>query len=170
MLICCSPNDSMTSRLAEVAVAIEHDAALDASPDLADIVLDPAQRGDLAFPDHPVAALDARRVVAQNLAVHHETASRRAALADREDLTDLGVAVDDLAEARPEQADQRLADVFHDVVDHVVVANVDALGLGGAAGAGLGPDVERDDDRLRDADASITSDSVDVARAGVRSP
>ena len=88
--------------LAELAEAVEHDAALHARADLADVVAHPPQRQDLALPEHAVAALDAHRVVAQDLAVCHQTASRRAALADREDLADLGVAVDDLLEARTE--------------------------------------------------------------------
>src|SRR6185369_854711 len=84
---------------AEVGVAVEEDAALGASIDLSDLLLDPAQRGDLAVPEDPIVALHPRRVVAQDLAVHHQTTGRCATLANREDLPDLGVAVDDLLEA-----------------------------------------------------------------------
>src|SRR5215212_317174 len=135
-------------RLAEVAEAVEQDAAFGTGGNLADLLLDAPQRGDLALPQHPVPALDARRVAAQDLAVRHQTASRRPALADREDLADLGVAVHDLPEARPEHPDQRPADVLDHVVDDRVVPHVDVLGLGGAAGTRLGSHIERYDDRL----------------------
>src|SRR5690348_241021 len=82
--------------LAEVAEAVEHDTALHAGPDLANVVADAPQGRDLALPEHPLAALHARRVAAQDLAVRDETPGRRAALADREQLPDLGVAVHDL--------------------------------------------------------------------------
>ena len=90
-----------------------------------------------------------RAFAADDAAVRHERAGDDRALADTEDLADLGAALDDLDDLRLEQALERRADVVGQLVDDVVQADVDAFGLGGAAG-GLGDlGVEADDDRVR---------------------
>ena len=82
-------------------------------------------------------------------AVGDEGAGDDRALADAEDLADLGPALDDLDDLRLEQALERGLDVVGELVDDVVEPDVDAFGLGRPPG-GLGDlRVEADHDRVR---------------------
>ena len=63
-------------------------------------------------------------------AIGHRNQRRCAAGLDR--LADLGVAMHDLLVARLEHAREHLLDVFDERVDDVVLADADALKLGGA--------------------------------------
>ena len=82
-------------------------------------------------------------------AVRDEAAGDDRALADPEDLADLGPTLDHLHHLRLEHALQGRVDVVRELVDDVVEPDVDALGLGGAAGGVGDLGVEPDDDRVR---------------------
>ena len=66
-----------------------------------------------------------------------------------EDLADLGLAGDDLFELGGEQADHGVLDVLEDLVDDLVGADLDVLGVGQLAGLAVGADVEADDRGVR---------------------
>ena len=111
----------------------EPDAALVVRLDLADVVaeapqrLDPVGRDDLAAAPDPRAAAD-------DAAVGDVRPGDDRVLADPDDLADLGAALDDLDDLRLEQALERRIDVVGQLVDDVVEADVDPLGLGRPAG------------------------------------
>ena len=62
-----------------------------------------------------------------------------------EDLADLGLAGDDLLVLRREHADHRLLDVLEQLVDDLVGADLDVLGVGQLAGLAVRAHVEADD-------------------------
>ena len=66
-----------------------------------------------------------------------------------EDLADLGLAGDDLFELGGEHADHGVLDVLEDLVDDLVGADLDVLGLGQLAGLAVGTHVEADDRGVR---------------------
>ena len=135
--------------LHDVVEVGEADAALVVLLDLADVVAEPAERLDPVGGDDLGAPPDAGVAAADDPAVGDERAGDDRALADADDLADLRPTLDDLDDLRLEQALERRLDVVGELVDDVVEPDVDALGLGGAAG-GLGDlRVEADDDRVR---------------------
>ena len=75
----------------------------------------------------------------------HVAAGDGADPGDPEDLADLGVAGDDLFELGGEHADHGLLDVLEQLVDDLVGADLDVLGVGQLAGLAVGADVEADD-------------------------
>ena len=89
--------------LFEVVVVGEADAALVVGGDLADVVAEAAQRLDLVGRDDLAAAPDPR-AAADDPAVGDVRAGDDGALADAEDLADLGATLDDLDHDRLEQA------------------------------------------------------------------
>ena len=127
----------------------EADAALVVLLDLADVVAEAAQRLDPVGRDDLGAAPDAGVAAADDPAVGDERAGDDRVLADADDLADLRPALDDLDDLRLEQALEGRLDVVGQLVDDVVQADVDALGLGGAAGGVGDLGVEADDDRVR---------------------
>src|SRR4051812_1453009 len=135
--------------LFEVVVPGEADAALEVRGDLAHVVpeaaerVDPVGRHDLPGTPHPGAARP------DNPAVGDEAAGDDGALADPEDLPDLGAALDDLHHLRLEHALEGGVDVVRQLVDDVVQPDVDTLGLGTAPGGVRDPGVEPDHDRVR---------------------
>src|SRR5699024_4685992 len=135
----------------DVVEAAQADAALEALADLRRIVLEPAQRLDreVVAHDHAVAR-QARLRVPLDEAVADDRARDVAPLGGAEDLADLRRAHVGLLELRLEHALERALDVVDRVVDHRVVAHVDALGLGQIARLGLRPHVEAYDDRVVD--------------------
>ena len=66
-----------------------------------------------------------------------------------EDLADLGLAGDDLFVLGGEHADHRLLDVLEQLVDDLVGADLDVLGVGQLARLAVGPHVEADDRGVR---------------------
>src|SRR4051794_37141598 len=134
--------------LLDVGVALEHDAALLALVDLGDVVLEAAQRADPAGPDDRAVADQAGLGTASDLAVGDLTAGDRADARRLEGRLDLGLAERLLDLLGLEHSLHRGAQLFGDLVDHRVGADVDALLLGGAAGLRQGTDVEADDHRV----------------------
>src|SRR5439155_20317457 len=117
--------------LLQIVVVRQADAALVVREHLANVVaeaaqgLDPVGRDDLAVaPDAGAAADDP--------AVGDEAAGDHRALADPEDLADLGAALDDLDDLRLEQALEGCRDVVRQLVDDVVLTHVDPFRVWGA--------------------------------------
>src|SRR4029079_924649 len=142
------------------------DAALEALADLGDVVLEPAQAGDLdVLGDADPVAGDPRPGAALDLAAAHDRAGDVAELAAAEDLADLRGAELDLLELRLEHALEGLLDLVDRLVDDRVVADLDALALGDLGVLALGPNVEADDDgvgRHREVDV-VERDRADAA-------
>ena len=132
----------------DVLEVLEHDPALQALLDLADVVLESPQGGDLAGPDDGAVADQAHLAVAQHLAVGDQAAGDRAPARRLEELLDLGLADRLLDLLGLEQALHRRAQLLGHLVDHRVGADLDSLALGGATGVGQRADVEADDDRV----------------------
>src|SRR5690606_41197811 len=107
----------------DVVEAIEADAALHAGPHLADIVLEPSQRGDPALPDLVAVAQHARLNVgaARDAALGHHAAGARAGPPRPEDLPDLGRADPRLAKRPIETALHRIPDHGGDVLEDSAV-------------------------------------------------
>src|SRR6478736_2001131 len=158
----------------EVVERPQVDAALEALADLGDVVLEPAQAGDLDVLGHddPVAG-DPRPGATPDLATAHDRAGDVAELAAAEDLADLRGAELDLLVLRLEHALEGLLDLVDRLVDDRVVADLDTLALGDLGVLALGPDVEADDDGVgghrevdvveRDrADAAVDDAQVDL--------
>src|SRR2546421_5084368 len=135
--------------LLEVLEVAEADAAFESLLHLAGVVLEPLERGDCAVPDDDAVAQETDPRAACDHAVLHVAAGHPADTRDREHLTDLGVARDDLLELGLEHADERLLHVLEHLVDDFVEAQVDALGLGELASAAVGSHVEADDGGIR---------------------
>ena len=116
--------------LLEVVVALEQDAALETRRDLAHVLLDAAQRADVAVPDERALAhhADTRRAL--------ELAGRDHAARDHAEPRGCGRAHAPRPRrgcprpVRREQADEGLLDVLGQLVDDAVGADVDALAIG----------------------------------------
>ena len=106
------------------------DAALEAFPHLGRVVLEATQRldGEVVGDDGAVAH-QASLGVAPDLAAAHEAAGDVAELARAVDLADLGGAELRLFVLGLEHALERRLDLVDRLVDHRVVANVDALAV-----------------------------------------
>src|SRR6266511_1424571 len=132
----------------DVAVAVEHDAALEALLDLAHVVLEATQRADLACPDHRPLPDQVDLGVVGDLALLDDAAGDVADARGAEGLQHLGLADALLDLLGLEHALERGAQVLGDLVDHRVGADVDALFVGDAARLRQGTHVEADDDRV----------------------
>src|SRR3954471_4684850 len=135
----------------QIVVALEADAALEARLDLGHVVLEAAQRAQLALVDHHVVAQQARLRLARALddAVGDHAAGDGAELRRLEDLPHLGRAEPHFLERRLEDAGHRLLDLVGHVVDDRVQPHVDLLALGDLRGVAIRPHVEADDDGVR---------------------
>ena len=114
---------------AHVLVVLEGHAAFLAGRDLAHLVLEALQRLELAFVDDDVVAEQADIGAALDDAFGDPAAGDLADLRDLEDLQDLGVAEEGLAPLGREHARHRRLHIVDEVVDDVVVADLDAVGL-----------------------------------------
>src|SRR5439155_8017364 len=108
----------------EVGVVLQPDTALEAFTHLTHIVLEASQRRDRALPDDRAVAQEphlrpARDRAVGDVAPRHPTDAR-----DAEHLPHLGLAGDHLFELGLEHSDERVADVFEDVVDDLVEAHL----------------------------------------------
>src|SRR5262245_10527477 len=150
----------------EVLVVLEADTALEALTHLTHVVLEAPQRSDRALPDDRALAEepDLRPTgddTARDVATGDATDTRHA-----EHLAHLGVARDDLFELGLEHADERVVDVFEDVVDDLVQTQLDALALGEITCVAVGTNVEADHRRVRD-DREVDVGLADAADAAV---
>src|SRR5690606_32509406 len=133
----------------DVVVVAHADAALGSGAHLRHVVLEPPQRLELALVDHDVVAQHADRILTPHVAVDHHAAGDVAELRRAEDLAHFREAHDLLADLGREHAGERRLDVIDGLVDHAVVADVDAGLLDRVARACIRADVEADDDRVR---------------------
>src|SRR5262245_10673496 len=108
---------------------LQRDAALEASCDLAHIVLKALQTVGARLDQLLAAAQDPHLIVAMYCPVEDHAACDITSPRDAEDLTNFGVTVDDIAKHRLEHALERLFDVLDQVVDHAVIADLDAFEL-----------------------------------------
>ena len=99
---------------------------------------------DAALPDDRAVAQEAHLRATRDAAAAHVATGDRADPRHPEDLADLGFAGDHFFELGREHADHRPLDVFEQLVDDLVGANFDVLGLGQVAGLAVGADVEAD--------------------------
>src|SRR5207302_298004 len=119
---------------------------LEALADFGDVVLEVAERGDLAFEDDPVVAQQAHARGARNHALGDHAAGYDARLRHLERAAHFGAALEDFLELRIEQAGHSQLHLVHQVVDDGVEADVDAFLLRQFARGTLGTDVEADHD------------------------
>src|SRR6478609_10808330 len=134
----------------DVVEVTEVDTALEALADLGDVVLEATQAGDLEALGHDdTVADDASLGASLDLARADDRTGDRAELGGLEDLAHLGGAELGLLELRLQHALQGRLDLLDGLVDHRVVADLDALALGHIGVLPLGPDVEADDDGVR---------------------
>src|SRR5688572_22952031 len=131
--------------LLEVLVVREAHGALESLSDLAGVVLEALERGDGAVPDDGALTDVADLGAPGDHAVAHHTPGNLAHSWDLEDLEHLGVAGDDLLVLGLEHAHHGGLDLLEDLVDDLVGADLDALGLGQLAALAIGPHVEADD-------------------------
>lgn len=145
--------------LTDVVVALERQAAFLTGLNFADVVLEVLEGGELARPDDHVVAKQSDRRIAANHAFEHAAAGDVADLRHADDLADLEKAERRFAAFGREHAAQSGLNVIHGVVDDVVVADVDAFGLGNLARLSVGADV-KPMITADDAAARFTSDSL----------
>src|SRR3954451_8023486 len=127
----------------------ESDSAFVVLGHFADIVAEPAERLDPVRRDDLATAPDTGVAAADDASVSDERARDDRVLADADDLSDLGASLDDLDDLGFEKPLEGGPDVVRQLVDDVVQADVDALGLGGTP-RGVGDlRVEAHDDGIR---------------------
>src|SRR2546425_937919 len=129
-------------------MVLEDDPALEARVHLAHVVLDPAQRGDLAVVHRRTGANQPRLGAAPYEAVD-DHAPGDGGLARGEDLAHLGVAEGGLDHLGLEHPGERLLDVLEELVDDLVLAHIDPRGVRDTACRRLHLRVEADDDGAR---------------------
>src|SRR6478672_12365355 len=135
--------------LPQVVEALEQDAALEALRDLADVVLEAAQRGDGRLVDARALAEDADVRAAAHETARDHAAGDRPQARDLEEREHLDLADDRFGLDRREHADERLLDLLGQPVDDAVEADLDAGALGDGAHLGRRADVEADHHRAR---------------------
>src|SRR3954452_13171495 len=134
--------------LLDVLEVAQDDPAFEARRDLPHVLVEASQRCDLAVVDDRAVAHEPGPRAARDLAVGDvgagdDTDPRRA-----EELTDLDVTKGVLDLIGFEHALHRGTQLVQNLVDHRVVADLDALPLAHRAGVADGPHVEADDDRV----------------------
>src|SRR5438552_1122375 len=133
----------------EVLVVAEADAALEALADLAGVVLEPLERGDLPLPEDDAVAEEPDLGPAGDDTRPYLTSGDGSHARDPEDLTHFGLARDDLFELGGEHADHGRLDVLEQLVDDLVGPNLDVGRLGRRPRLAVGADVEADDGGAR---------------------
>src|SRR6184192_766497 len=133
----------------DVVEALDPDAALEALPDLAHVVLEALEGADAAFVHLHAVADHAHPRGAGDDAGADEAPRDRSHLRDLERLPHLRLAQHDFLLLGGEQALHRRFHLLHRLVDDAVGANLHALALRGGAGVRVGPHVEADDDGAR---------------------
>ena len=118
----------MMSPSAKVVEAREADAALVAGGDLAHVVAEAAQRVDAVRGDELAVAVDPC-AAADDAAIGDVAAGDDLDLAHAEDLAHFGATLDDLHDLRLEHALEGSLHLLGELVDDVVDADLDALGL-----------------------------------------
>src|SRR5687767_10195249 len=135
----------------DVVVIRQADAALEARLHLADVVLEAAQRSDLAFVHDDVVAQQAglRFAGACDAPFGHHAAGNGADLRHLEDLAHVGAAEAHLLERRFEKTGHAFLDLLGHVIDDRVEPDVDLLAFRHVLRVAIRADVEPDDDGVR---------------------
>src|SRR5262245_17082393 len=135
----------------DVVEALEPDAAFKAGFDLAHVVFESAQRGDLPFEHDHVVAQEPGGGLARacDAPVDNHAAGNRPDLRHAEHLAHFGGADADFLERRLEETLHALLDLVGDVVNHRVEPDVHLFALGHVGRVAIGPDIEADDDGIR---------------------
>src|SRR4029453_11698019 len=135
----------------DVVVALEADAAFEAGFDLAYVVFEAAQRGDLPFEYDHVVAQEAGGGLARagDAPLRDHAAGNRPDLRHAEPLRHLGGSDADFLERRLEETLHALLDLLGDVINHRMESDVHLFALRHVRRIAIGPDIEADDDRVR---------------------
>src|SRR5690606_19520371 len=131
-----------------IVVVFHTDTAFHAVAHFGDVILEAAQRFQLTLVDDHVFAQYTDRTVAVHGTFDDHTAGHGAELGRTEHVTHLGDTEDLLAHIAAQHAGQGLLDVIDDLVDHAVVAQIQAFGLDHLACRGIGTHVEAEDHRV----------------------
>ena len=125
----------------DVVEALQPETALEARLDLRDVVLEPLERGELAFPhDHAVAEQAGLGVaLAGDGALGDHAAGNRADLRHLEGIAHLRHADALFLEGRFEQAGHGLLDLVGHVIDDRVLADVHLFAIRHLGGVAIGP-------------------------------
>src|ERR1039457_1702658 len=144
------PHLECLDHIAHLDVVVANaDTAFETFAHLGDVVLEPAQRLDVEIVGHHDPIADQPPLaVAGDCARAHDAAGDAADPRHPEDLPDFGAAELSLLELRLQHALQCRLDLLDGLVDHRVVADVDALALSQFASPAGRPHVEADDDRI----------------------
>src|SRR5690606_21302806 len=132
-----------------VVVVLHADAALHAVTHFADVILEATQGFQLTLVDDHVFTQHANRPVAVHGTLDDHTTGHRAELRRTEYIAHFGNAQDLLADIAAQHTRQGFLDVFDDLVDHAVVAQIQAFAFDHLARRGVGTDVEAEDHRVR---------------------
>src|SRR5262245_45651469 len=132
----------------DVVEALEADAAFKTGFDLADVVFEAPQRGDLPFEyDHVVTQESGGRLARpRDPSLRDHAAGNRPDLRHAEHLAHFGRPDADFLERRLEETLHALLDLLGDVVNHRVESDVHLFALGHIGRVAIGPDIEADDD------------------------
>src|SRR5262245_3115469 len=135
----------------DVVEALEADAAFKAGFDLADVVFEAAQRGNLPFEDDHVVAQKPGRGFARprDPSLRDHAAGNRPDFRHAEHLAHFGGPNAHFLERRLEETLHALLDLLGDVVNHRVQPDVHLFALGHVGRVAIGPDIEADDDGIR---------------------
>src|SRR5688500_3488249 len=131
----------------QIVEVLDPDAALEPFAHFLDVVLEAAQRGDVAVVDLDGVANHPHAALAIYYAAANRAAGNDAHLRNLEQLAHFSLAEHDFALFGPEHSFESGPDVFHRLIDDLVELDVDAFALGGSAGVVVRPYVETDDDR-----------------------
>src|SRR5690606_9070883 len=101
----------------DIVVLLHADAALGTTAHFVNVVLEAAQRFQLALEDHDAVAQDADRLVPLDHALDHHAARDSTELGAAEDIADLGVADDLLADLHTQDARGHLLHLIDHVID-----------------------------------------------------
>src|SRR5690606_37183938 len=126
----------------DVVGAFQRNAALKVGRHFTYVILEALEAPTTHIRDHLTVADYPHEVVTVDSAIRHEAAGNVALAADAEDLTYLGVAVNDICVNRFEHALAGRLKVLDQVVDDAVLLDLDILGLSQSLGAGIGCRVE----------------------------
>src|SRR3954462_9734829 len=108
-----------------VVVVAHRDTALGTGTHFIDVILEAAQRFQLALEDHHVITQHADRIVPSYVTVHDDTACDRAELAGTEYVAHFGQTNDLLFDLRRQHAGDQRLHIVDGFVNDAVVANID---------------------------------------------
>src|SRR5581483_7256452 len=133
----------------DVLELLDGDAALEALPDLGNVIFEVAQRGNFALVDHAVVAQQTHARGPGNDSVDDHAAGDRPGLRHLERLADFGATLELLLEFWFQKSGHGRFDLVDQVVDDGVEPDVDAFFLRQLGRIAFGAHVETDHDGIR---------------------